>query len=178
MKYFVFNQLHEQIVFSSTSWKAPAKKKIFLNNTFEIYCVFCGIQRRERDFLAVCRSRKETEWMNEFLLMAYPSIKTNINKLVFTTYADPVVINATNFKLFFYSHNHCPDKNENTETHREPFEYLCIYLCLPFYAYSNTFDVIYYSVVHAIKPNSADNLCDRGSYRITIKNECWLLWKC
>lgn len=117
--------------------KSDLKWKLKNKHAFIYGVAFGG--KKSRDFQINSRKGK----MNECLLMADLSIKTNINKLVFVAHADPAVINAV---------INISQSEQNAWTFPSPFEYIYFYalLSVPFYAYSNTFDVIYDGVVHAI----------------------------
>lgn len=90
--------------------------------------------------------------------MAYLSIKTNINKLVFTAHAVPHGDNCYNHIYFIHFFNHI-----QTDSCENIFRVLFINIFMHFFVrllcLFKHFDVIYDSVVHAIKQNS-DNLCD------------------
>ena len=114
-------------------------------------------KKNSRDF----QLNQTKEKLNESLLTADLSIKTNINKLVFIAHADPAVINATiNISQSF-------SNEQNAWTFRSLSLNIYFYalLSVPFCAYSNTLTLFMTSLFTRL--NKISIICVSFLYQIS-----------
>lgn len=138
---------------------APSKKWKLKDNALIIYLCLSFEKRKKSLMLSSSQPRPKQRLrrreMNKCLLMAYPSIKTNINKLVFTTHALPAVKNAAVY-VFNNTSSLCNKTPSRTFFYRRKFMHFSLFV---FYAYSNTL-TLFMTALFTRLNNISIILCD------------------